>query len=382
MDFSYSADQMSLMELSRDFALNEVQPYAAEWDATGTNPRKVLDHAVSIGLGTISLAPEYGGGGAGLIEEVIVAEEVAYACAGFASSLTLTSLPASAVALAGNRDQKAEYLSRIGSGSYASFGMTEPAAGSNVAGITTRAVLDGDSYILNGSKTWITNAPMADFFVVFAKTTLDAGRKGISAFIVEASSAGLSVGPPLPKLGQKASVSSEVFFENVRVPVENRLGDEGQGYSIAMRAFTHSRPIIAAMAVGLIRRCLDESHQYASERLSMGVPISHHQAIGSKLAEMSWKASAGRLLTHKAAWLADQGTPSVLSAGHAKLFTADAAVESASEAVQVHGGMGYSREYPVEKLYRDAKLYQIYEGSSEIQRIVISRSISTPTDPS
>lgn len=373
VDFLLTEEQQQLVMLARTFAAEQITPNAAGWDAGEGSPRSVLDRAISIGLGTLSLPEEYGGGGGGLIDEVLCAEEVAYACAGFASSLTVTALPQTAILIAGTEEQKAAYLTRIGAGAYASLAMTEPGAGSDVANIATKAVPVDGGFRLVGSKVWITNAPWAEFFVIFAKTDPESGRAGITAFIVDADSPGLSVGPPLPKLGQKASESAEVFLDSVFVPAGNQLGREGDGFKLAMQVFNHSRPVIAACAVGLSRRCLDEGVTYARHRHSMGSALIRHQAIAIKIADMATSVEAARLLTLKAAVLADRGAADVLSIAYAKLFAADWAVTNASEAVQIHGGMGYSREFPVEKLYRDAKLFQIYEGSSEIQRLIIAR---------
>ena len=376
MDFSLSADQVDLQQLARQFTEREIIPNAASWDCEDRTPEDELRAAAALGLGTITLPEQYGGGGLGLLDNVIVTEELAFGCAGFASSFTLNELPAAAILAGGDEHQKAQYVGRIAAGAFAAYAMTEPGAGSDVAGISTRAVRRGDDYVLSGSKVWITNSPMAEFFVVFAKTDPDGGRHGISAFVVEAGTPGLTVGPRLPKLGQKAAPAAEVFLDGVVVPSRQRLGEEGDGFAIAMSVFDHTRPVIASIAVGVIRRCLQESLTYAAGRRSMGHALSRHQAIAFKLADMAARAQAARLLTYEAAWLSDQGTPSSLHAAYAKLTAADSAVHCASEAVQVFGGMGYSREYPVEKLYRDAKLFQIYEGTSEIQRLIIARELA------
>jgi acyl-CoA dehydrogenase len=377
VDFELTDQQDELVALTRSFVAKDVLPHAAEWDEQAHTPVDTMLKGARLGLGSLTLPEEYGGGGAGLVEAVLVAEELGYGCAGFSSAFTLNELPAKAILAGGNEQQKQEYLSRISDGAFAAYGMTEPGAGSDVAAIGTKAVRDGDGFRLSGSKIWITNSPMAEFFVVFAKTDPDAGRHGISAFVVDADSPGLSVGNRLSKLGQKAAPAAEVFLNDVHVPADRLLGAEGQGHDIAMQVFVHTRPVIAAIAVGLMRRCLDESLTYANQRTSMGLPLARHQAIGMKLADMATQCEAARLLTRQAAWLSDQGRPSSLHAAYAKLSAADASVAVASEAVQVFGGMGYSTEYPVEKLYRDAKLFQIYEGTSEIQRLIIARELST-----
>ena len=288
----------------------------------------------------------------------------------------MNALAAEPILLGGSEEQKQQWLPRLTrDGEFASFALTEPGAGSDAAGIRTTAVRDGDSYVLNGSKMWISNASLASFFVVFAKTDPAAGHKGISAFIVERDSPGLTVGEPLGKLGQRAAPTCEVFFNDVRVPLAQRIGAEGEGFALAMRTFDQSRPMVAAFGLGLVQRCIDEALPYACERKSMGQRLIDHQAIAHKLAEMQIRLEASRLLTYQAAWQADQGQRNTLQASVAKAYTSDAAMWAASEAIQVLGGMGYSTEYPVEKLLRDAKVLQIYEGTSEIQRSIIAREM-------
>jgi acyl-CoA dehydrogenase len=261
-------------------------------------------------------------------------------------------------------------------GEIGAYAVTEPGAGSDVANIQSRAEKTADGYRLNGSKTWISNATEAGFFIVFVKTDGEARHRGITAFVIERDTPGLTIGKKLGKLGQKAAPAAELFLENVVVPVEARLGEEGSGFRLAMGVFDRSRPMVASFGVGLTQRCLDESVGYSSERLSMGQPIIQHQAIGHKIADMGMRGEAARLLTYQAASLLDQGRPNTLQAAYAKAFAADTAMWAATEAVQIFGGMGYSTEYPVEKLFRDAKLLQIYEGTSEIQRNIIVRELS------
>jgi acyl-CoA dehydrogenase len=253
--------------------------------------------------------------------------------------------------------------------------LTEPAAGSDVAGIQTYAEKKGDKYILNGTKTWITNGPVADLFVVFAKTDRQERYKGISMFIVEREW-GVKTGLPLPKLGQHAAHTGEVFFENVEVPAENIIGPEGSGFLTAMKVFDSSRPAVAAAAVGVARRALEEATEYAKTRIAYGKPIMALQGVSFKLADMAMQIEAGRLLCQKSAWMLDNGERNTMVAAYAKAFCADVAMDAAIDAVQVLGGYGYSQEYPVEKLMRDAKIYQIYEGSSEVQRHIIARELS------
>ncbi len=276
--------------------------------------------------------------------------------------------------IAGSQEQKRRWLPRLAAGEYASFALTEPEAGSDVAALTTRAERRGDVYVLNGHKRWIGNAPIASFFVVFAKTDPSAGRQGISVFVVERESAGI-VTRPLRKMGQRAISNGEIEFHDVVVPASNRIGEEGEGFAIAMATLRRTRPMAAAFGVGIMQRCLDEALAYAQVRRTMGQPIIKHQAIGHKLAEMEIRLEAARHLGYHAAWLADQGEDNTMAAAIAKAFAADSAMWVATEAVQVFGGNGYSPDYPVEKLFRDAKLLQIYEGTSEIQRNIIVREL-------
>jgi acyl-CoA dehydrogenase len=264
----------------------------------------------------------------------------------------------------------------LNSGEFGGYALTEPVAGSDVSAITTRAMRSGETYVLNGSKVWISNAPLAHFFVVFARTDPDGGHRGMSVFLVDRNSPGLSVGKALGKMGQRAAPAAEVFFENVEVPASALIGEEGEGFMVAMKVFDRSRPMVAAGALGVMQRALDESVEYATTRRTMGKPIIEHQAIGHKLAEMAIRTEASRLLIYQAAWLMDNGHRNTQQAAYAKTFAADSAMWVTTEAIQIFGGMGYSTDYPVEKLFRDAKVFQIYEGSSEIQRNIIARELS------
>ncbi|HEX4008663.1 MAG TPA: acyl-CoA dehydrogenase family protein [Solirubrobacteraceae bacterium] len=376
MDFTLTDEQHEIAELARAFTAREITPHAAEWDRDHHWPREVIETAHSLGLTNVPIPECYGGIGLGTLETVIVAEEIARGCAGVASSLTLNDLVIHALLCGGDEAQLDIYMSRLSAGAFAAYGMTEPGAGSDIAGIRTRAVRSGDEWVLNGSKMWITNAPAAEFFVIFAKTDADARHHGISAFVVERDTDGLTVGAPLPKLGQRAAPAAEVFLEDVCVGSEALLGAERAGFEIAMYVFDRTRPVISAIAVGLMSRCLEEAVAYATERETMGSAIIRHQAIGHKLARIATDAEAARLLTRKAAWLADQGQANTLGAAYAKAFAGDAAMAAAVETVQVFGGVGYSTEFPAEKLMRDAKVLQIYEGTSEIQRNIVVRELA------
>lgn len=375
MFFQLNDEQRQIKALARQFADQEILPRAVAADQQQVFPLEVQAKAVELGLVNLTLPEHVGGLGLGCFEQVLVTEELCRACLGIGTTLCINTLAAEPLVLMGSPAQQVRYLSRLTAGGFASFALTEPDAGSDVAGIRTRATRVEGGWHLNGSKIWISNAPLADFLVVFAKTDAQAGHRGMTAFIVERDSVGLSIGQPMSKLGQRAAPTAEVFFDKLFVPEAQRLGVEGSGFGLAMQVFDHSRPMVAAFGVGLIQRCVDESLAYARSRISMGKPLVEHQAIAHKLAEMQMRLEAARLLTYQAAWLTDQGQRSTLQASIAKAFAADAAMWAATEAIQIFGGMGYSTEYPVEKLFRDAKVLQIYEGTSEIQRNIIAREM-------
>lgn len=372
--FELSQEQRMLRDLAHEFAEKEVKPVAEHYDETGEFPWPIIEKAIDYGLFSPNIPEEYGGPGMSLLEEAILAEELGWACTGIGTALGVNSLAALPIILFGTEEQKEKYLSRMAEGALAAYALTEADAGSDVAAIRSTAVRKGDVYVLNGTKMWISNAPVADIFVVFARTDQDR-YAGISAFIVE-KEWGVKVGNPIPKMGQKASPTSEVILENVEVPAENLIGQEGQGFLMAMQVFDASRVPVAAAAVGLARRAFEEALDYARTRIAFGKPIIEHQAIGFKLADMAMEIEAARLLVWKAAWLKDQGKRNTMYAAYAKAYAADLAMRASTEAVQIFGGYGYSKEYPVEKLMRDAKLFQIYEGTSEIQRYIIARELA------
>lgn len=375
MNFFLTHEQQMVSDLAEAFSREEIAPIAAKMDRASAFPMEVHHKAHELGLLGVTIPVEYGGHGLGTTELVLISEAFARGCVGVATSLGLNPLVTEALVLAGTEQQKRTYLGRMAEGGFACWGLTEPAAGSDVAGITTRARKVGSTYIIDGSKIWITNASLASFMLVFAKTEPAAGHKGITAFLIERDAPGVKVGAPLSKLGQKASPTCEIYLNEVVVPTENIVGKENEGFSVAMKSFDKSRPMVAAFAVGLIQRCLDEALRYACQRNTMGQPIIDHQVIGHRLAEMRIKLEAARLLGRQAAWLADVGKPNTLEASCAKAYACDAAMWAATEAVQIHGGMGYSTEFPLEKLFRDAKILQIYEGTSEIQRNIIVREM-------
>ena len=377
ISFALTEEQRMLQQLAWDFARTEIAPVAEHYDRTAEFPSPVIQKARAAGLINMNIPAEYGGGGASLIEECLVGEALAWGCSGISTSMMINNLAAIPIIVAGSAAQKKEWLGRmVQQGQLAAYAVTEPAAGSDVAGIQTTAVQRADEYVLKGSKTFISNASHSDFFVVFAYTDKAKKYKGLSAFIVERSRPGFSVSKKFDKLGQRASDTAEITLDGVAVPASQRLGREGDGFLIAMQVFDRSRPAVAAAAVGVAQRALDESLKYARERQAFGLPLVEHQAIGYMLADMAMNIEAARLLAWRAAWLVDQGQPNTKFAAFAKAFAADAAMKITTDAVQVFGGYGFMKEYPVEKLMRDCKVFQIYEGTSQIQRNIIARELA------
>ena len=378
MDFQLSDEQRLFQQTAREFAEKEIYPVSAEYDEKAEWPAEIHQEAWELGLMNVFVPEEYGGPGLGCLDNVLVTEQVCWGCLGVGAGVMLNALPCEVLLAAGNDEQKQKYLGLLTQKlAYGAYAVTEPGAGSDVAGMQTRAVKRGDEYVLNGSKVWISNANYADWFVVLAKTDPDAGHRGLSFFVVERDTPGLSVGKPIPKLGQKAADTAEVFFTDAVVPASALVGAEGEGFMIAMKAFDGSRPMVGAFATGLMQRCLDLSLEYAKERKTFGKPIIEHQAVAHKLAEMQMRLEAARLMTYQAAWLHDQGLRNTLQASCAKAFACDSVMWAATEAMQIYGGFGYSKEYPVEKLFRDAKVLQVYEGTSEIQRNIIARELAS-----
>ncbi|MEI8254244.1 MAG: acyl-CoA dehydrogenase family protein [Deltaproteobacteria bacterium] len=374
--FELSEEQNSLIKTARDFTRAKIIPVAGELDEHGTFPKEQFEQAFELGLVNCEIPQEYGGLGLSCFEHCLILEEISYGCLGINTTLAANSLGSMPVIIAGNDAQKKKYLgSLVEKPMYAAYACSEPDAGSDVAGLSTRYEAQGDEFVLNGQKRWITNGAVASYFTVLATRDRGQKHKGISLFIVDANTPGLKIGKKENKMGQRASVTNDVIFDDVRVPRENLLGNEGEGFKIAMKTFDRSRPWIAAGALGVMRRALDESRGYALERKTFGVPIANHQAIQFMLADMAIKYEATRLLCHKAAWMVDQGKIDSVISAYAKAFGADSAMEVTTDAVQIFGGYGYTKEYPVEKLMRDAKLLQIYEGTSQIQRMVIAKNI-------
>jgi acyl-CoA dehydrogenase len=377
IDFEITEEQKALVETARRFAKERIIPIAAACDRDATFPRDVFEEAWRIGLVNPTLPTEYGGAGLSDVDSSFITEELAYGCSGIQTSMTANTLGMTPLKLAGSPEQKKKYLSWLAQEPiFASYATTEPGAGSDVAGLSTRATREPDgSYVLNGQKCWITNASLASFFTIFATENPALRHKGIGAFLVHREDKGLEVGKHEDKLGQRASDTAVVTLEDVRVPASQVLAPPGQGFKLAMETFNQTRPDIGAIATGLMRRCLDECVAYAKERKTFGKPIAEHQAILFKLADMATQVDAARLLTLRAARLKDAGERSDLEAGMAKLFASEAGRFCVEESFRIHGGYGYSKEYEIERLYRDAPLLLIGEGTSEIQRMVIGRKL-------
>ncbi len=377
MDLTLTEEQKALRDLAREFADKEIEPKVKHHDETGEFPHDIVRKAWELGLTNIHIPEEYGGLGLGLFEGCLIVEELAHSCTGISTAMESNTLVIAPLLVAANDEQKKEYFGRLTAApTIAAYCVTEPGAGSDVANIQLKAVKVGDEYVLNGSKMWITGAGPADFYFVLARTgEPESKHRGLSAFIVDRKSEGLEVGKKEKNLGQHASDTRAISFTDVKVPAKNLLGREGQGFVIAMKAFDHTRPGISAAAVGLARRALLEAVRYAKERKTFGQPIWRHQAIQFIVADMARDLEAARLLVWQSAWKFDRGERNTYEAACAKCFAGDMAMRVAVDAVQVLGGYGYSTEYPVEKLMRDAKIFQIYEGTSQIQRMIIAREV-------
>jgi acyl-CoA dehydrogenase len=381
VSFALTEEQRALRELAHEFALREIRPKAAEYDEHQTHPADVIAKAHEVGLMNPHIPEDLGGAGLGAMEGALIGEELCWGCSGIATSIVANILGALPVLLAGTDEQKREWLAPLLEDPIlCSFALTEPGAGSDVSGIQTTAVRRGDDYIVSGSKMFITNAGQAGWFTVFASTDKAAGHRGLTAFVVPRSADGVTIEKHLDKMGQRATDTSAIAFQDVQVPVGNRLGEEGEGFKIAMQTLDHTRPGTAAGAVGVARAAFEHAIDYSRERVQFGQPIAMNQGVNFLVADMATEIEAARLLVWQAAWLLDQGRRATLESSYAKRFAADTAMKATTDAVQIFGGYGYIKEYPVEKLMRDAKLFQIYEGTSQIQRLVIAREIFLPRD--
>jgi acyl-CoA dehydrogenase len=381
VSFELTEEQRALRELAHEFAEKEIRPKAAEYDEHQTHPADVIAKAHEVGLMNPHIPEELGGAGLGSMDGAILGEELCWGCSGIGTAIVANILGALPTLIAGTEEQQREWLPPLlEEPILCSFALTEPNAGSDVSGIQTTATRHGDDYVVNGSKMFITNAGHASWVILFASTDRDAGHRGLTAFIVPTETDGVVVEKHLDKMGQRATDTSAVAFQDVKVPASNRLGEEGQGFKIAMQTLDRTRPGTAAGAVGVARAAFEHAVEYSKERVQFGQPIAMNQGVNFLVADMAAEIEAARLLVWQAAWLLDQGKRATLQSSYAKRFAADTAMKVTTDAVQIFGGYGYIKEYPVEKLMRDAKLFQIYEGTSQIQRLVIAREIYLPRD--
>ena len=376
IDFQITQEQELLVKTAKEFTANTIIPVAGKLDQAGEFPKDILTESWKLGLMNAEIPSELGGMGLSCLEHCLILEEIAYGCCAVSTSLAANMLASIPLIIGGNETQKKKYLGRlIDEPLYAAYACSEPEAGSDVAGMKTKLEKHGDQYILNGQKRWITNADVASFFVVFASMDLSKGHQGIVCLVIDADLPGVKIGRAEDKMGQRASHTNDVIFEDVKISEDNFVGNPKDGFKIAMKTFDRSRPWIAASATGMIRRALTESRNYSLERKTFGVLIAEHQGIQFMLADMAASYEMARLLCHKAAWSIDNNIDDRIISSAAKLLSADTVMKVTTDAVQIFGGYGYTKEYPVEKLMRDAKLLQIYEGTSQIQRLVIARTL-------
>jgi len=382
VDLTLTDEQQDLRELAHNFAMKEIRPVAWDYDRESTWPQEIVEKAWEVGLMNTHLPEEYGGAALDYLTGCLIEEEMGWGCSGIGTSLMCNGLAMTPVILGGSDEIKKHYLGMLAEEpKLASFCLTEPDAGSDVSAMRTTAVKKDDKYVLNGTKCFITNGSHASWYSVYAKTDKDAGHKGISAFVVPRDADGVTVDKKEDKLGQRASNTATISFNDVEVPEENLLGEENRGFKLAMMTLDRTRPGVSASAVGIARAAMEFAVDYSKERVQFGVPIAMHQAIQFMIADMATKIEAARLLVWQSGSLLDQGKRNTLASSHAKRFAADTAMEVAVDAVQVYGGYGFIKEYPVEKLMRDAKIMQLYEGTSQIQRLVIAREVLMPRQP-
>jgi len=376
IDFQLTAEQQGLKDLARKFAEQEIIPRAREYDEQEKFPRDICEKAFAAGLMNFGVPAALGGPGLGILDTCLLYEELNYGCSGISNSISANDLGALPVRLAGNDAHRRIYLGGLMEKlTFCAFAITEPGAGSDVASMSTSYRRDGDSFVLNGTKHFISNGSVADWIVTFATSDRRLRHKGISCFVFPADLPGITRNRMHGKLGQRAADTGEIVFDELRIPTEALLGKEHAGFSYAMATFDHSRPEIGAIAIGVSQRALDECLRYSQQRQAFGQAIANFQAIQFMMADMAVSIEAMRLLTYKAAWMVDRGeTPNAISS-YAKLFSSEACMKITTDAVQIFGGYGYMKEYPVEKLMRDAKLLQIYEGTSQIQHVVIARDL-------
>ena len=379
VDFTLTDEQKDMREMAHDFAEKEIRPVAWEYDKDGTWPQEIIEKAWELGIMNSHLPEEYGGPGLDYLTGALIEEELGWGCSGIGTSISCNGLATAPIMLGGSEETKQKYLGMLSEeAKLASFCLTEPDAGSDVSGMRTTAVKKGNQWVINGTKCFITNGGHASYYTVYAKTDKEAGHRGISAFVVDRDLDGVTVDKKEDKLGQRASNTATISFNDVVIPEENLLAEENRGFKLAMMTLDRTRPGVAAMAVGIARAAFEFARDYSKERVQFGVPIAMHQAIQFMIADMATKIEASRLLTWQGAALLDQGKRNTLESSHAKRFAADTAMDVTVDAVQVYGGYGFIKEYPVEKLMRDAKIMQLYEGTSQIQRLVIAREVLMP----
>ena len=378
VDFTLTEEQQSMREMAHDFAEKEIRPVAWQYDRDATHPQDIIEKAWELGLMNVHLPVEYGGPGLGYFDGVLIEEEISWGCSGIATTLAANGLACAPIGLAASDELKREYFGRLADAPLlASFCLTEPDAGSDVSGMKTTATRVHDKWVINGSKCFITNGEYANWYTVYAKTDREAGHRGISCFIVPRD-AGVVVDKHEDKMGQRASNTATVSFNEIEIPLNHLVGEENKGFKIAMATLDRTRPGVAAMATGVARAAMEFAVEYSKQRVQFGVPIAMHQAIQFMIADMSTKVYLSRLATWNSATLLDQGARNTIESSHAKRFAADSAMEVCTDAVQVYGGYGFIKDYPVEKLMRDAKILQLYEGTAQIQRLVIARETLLP----
>lgn len=377
MDFALNEDQLDFQQMVREFVEKEITPIASQLDEENATRPELFKIAEQMGLLNVIVPEEYGGPGLDSVTVAAIYEELGKGCAGVATSMAANSLATAPVLLAGNDAQKKMWCDVLNNGGLAAFALTEPGAGSDAGSVSTRAVHDKEkkTYTLNGTKAFITNGGIADIYLIFANTRKDGGIRGLTAFIVPRDTPGFKVGKKENKMGIRPSNTCELILEDVVVPEENRVGREGQGFRIAMNTLDSARPFVGAVAVGLAQAALDEAVAYAKERHQFGQPIASFEMIQAMIADMAMKVDAARLLVYRACWMRDQGMTFTKEAAMAKCYAADTAMEVTTNAIQIMGGYGYSKEYPAEKRMRDAKIMQIYEGTNQIQRLVIANKV-------
>lgn len=378
VDFTLTDEQIALRELAHDFAEKEIRPVAWELDEDGGWPQEIINKAHEVGLMNTHAPERFGGPGLGYLDGCLIEEELAWGCSGITTSLGANGLASAPIALGGSDEVQDEFFGElIAEPKLASFCLTEPGAGSDVSSMRTRAEKKGDKYVLNGQKCFITNGTYADWYTVYAKTDPDAGHRGMSAFLVRRDDT-VVIDKKEDKMGQRASNTATVTFNDTEVDAKYLIGEENKGFKLAMMTLDRTRPGVAAMATGIAQAAFEFATEYSKERVQFGVPIAMHQAIQFMIADMATKVHLSRLATWNSAVLLDQGKRNTIESSHAKRFASDSAMEVATDAVQVYGGYGFIKEYPVEKLMRDAKIMQLYEGTSQIQRLVIARETLLP----